>query len=191
VLGLLKMNQKQYEEMELATRFLREIGYANVRPQAGDRPDVVAIIDGKRIGIEVTQFHADEQSGVRGSALRAEEVKKVKGSGERPYGQWGITNPLPGLVARVNEKISDAAAYDKTGYDQLWLLISSQLPKEDALAATFAFAPFVDVTKLNAATHMQLCRSSFSAAHFHLMMSHEVYSWSPSEQWRVTKPPDT
>jgi hypothetical protein len=168
--------------MELADRFLREIGYADVCLRAWDRPDVIAIINGKRVGIEVTQFHADEQSGVRGSALR-----KVKDSS----GQWVPANPLPGLVARIKKKISDAVSYDKTGYDQLWLLISSQLPKEDALAATFAFAPFVDVTKLNAATHMQLCRSSFSTAHFHLMMSHEVYSRSPSEQWRVTKPPDT
>jgi hypothetical protein len=177
--------------MELAALFLREIGHADVCLQAQDRPDVVAIIDGKSIGIEVTQFHADERSGVRGSALRAEQVKKVKGAGERPYGQWGVTNPLPGLVARVNEKISDAAAYDETGYEQLWLLISSQLPKLGALVSTFAFPPFVDVNELNNATHLQLCGSSFSAAHFHLMMSHGVYSWSRLEQWHVTKPPDT
>jgi hypothetical protein len=185
------MNQKQCEEVELARRFLHEIGHADVCLRPGDKPDVVAIIDGKHIGIEVTQFHADEQSGVKGSALRAEEVKKAKASGARSYAQWFVPNPLPGVIARINEKISDAAAYDKAGHVQLWLLISSQLPKIGALGSTFAFAPFVDVTELNRATHMRLCRSSFSAVHFHLMMSHGVYSWSRSEQWHVTKPPDT
>ena len=33
--------------------------------------------------------------------------------------QWDFVNALPGLVARINEKISVAAAYDKTGYEQL------------------------------------------------------------------------
>jgi hypothetical protein len=185
------MSQKQCEEIELAARFLREIGHADVRLEAGDRPDVVALIDSERVGIEVTQFHADEQAGVKGSALRAEEVKNVKDSGGRPYSQWGVANPLPGLVARINEKISVAAAYDKTGYEELWLLISSQLPKIGASISTFAFAPFVNVTNLNKATHMQLCGSSFSAAHFHLMMSHCVYSWSRSEEWHVTKASET
>ena len=122
---------------------------------------------------------------------RRHQVKNVKDSGGRPYSQWGVANPLPGLVARINEKISVAAAYDKTGYEELWLLISSQLPKIGASISTFAFAPFVNVTNLNKATHMQLCGSSFSAAHFHLMMSHCVYSWSRSEEWHVTKASET
>jgi hypothetical protein len=181
------MSQKQCEEMELAARFLREIGCADVRLEAGDRPDVVALIDGNRVGIEVTQFHSDEQAGVKGSPLRAEEVKKFKDSGEHPYSQWFVPNPLPGLVARITEKISVAAAYEKTRYQQLWLLILCQLPKGGALGSTFVFPSFVDVTDLNKSTHMLLCGSSFSAAHIHLMMSHGVYSWSRSEQWHVTK----
>jgi hypothetical protein len=177
--------------MECAARFLREIGHGDVRLEAGDRPDVIALIYGKRVGIEVTQFHADEQAGAKGSALRAEAEKKVKDSGGRPHSQWAIANPLPGLVARINEKISVAAAYDKTGYEQLWLLICSQLPKIEALAPTFAFPHFVNVPDLNDATHMRLCGSGFSAAHFYLMTSHSVYSWSRAEQWHVTKNSET
>ena len=173
--------------MELATRFLRDVGHADVRLETGDRPDVVAHIHGKRIGIEVTQFHADENQSVNGSALRAEEVKKAKDSGGGSYLQWGVANPMPGLVTRIKDKILAASAYNKEFYDNLWLLISSQLPKAGALGSTFVFAPLINVIDLNNATHMQLCGSSFSAAHLHLIMNQSVYSWSRSEQWHVTK----
>ena len=179
------MNAKQSEEVELVARFLAEIGRTAVHLKPADRPDVVAHIDGKHIGIEVTQFHGDEQPGIKGSSLRAEESKKVSNSGGRPYSVWGIADPMPALVARINEKISAAATYGHDACDEMWLLVSSQVPKVGATAATFAFAPFVDVTKLNKATHSQLSASPFSAAYFHLMMTHNVFCWSRLSGWNL------
>lgn len=179
------MNQKQQEEMEQAARFLRALGHVGARLEAGDLPDVIAFIEGRRIGIEVTQFHADEQPDVPGSSLRAAEKKKAKDAGGRPYFQWGVANPLPGLVARIKDKIAIVAAYDETRYAELWLLISSQLPKMGALAATYAVPGFIDIPQLNQDTHAALSRSSFAAVHLHLMLSHAVYSWTRAEQWHV------
>lgn len=177
------MNERQSEETELAARFLRETGRTEVALEASDKPDVIAVISGRRIGIEVTQFHGDEQAGVKGSAHRRQEARRAKESNARPYTMAIPTNPLPGLVARINAKISVAAAYDHSRYKELWLLVSGQVPKPGAPAATFAFPLFVNVEELNRLTHDQLCESPFSAAHFHLMMNHALFSWSRSEGW--------
>ena len=186
------MNKKQCEEIELVKRFFCEIGRPDVPLEAGDRPDVMARVDGERVGIEVTQFHADEKPGGRGgSNLRAQEVEKVRASGGGPYPHlWGNPDPRCGLVTRINEKISTAATYDKTGYDQLWLLICSQVPAIGAIGSTYAL-DFLDyVTVLNRETHAQLCKSPFSAVHFYLMMSHCIFSWSCSEKWHKVYPKD-
>ena len=78
------------------------IGSREQTHPASNKRKGIALIDGERVGMEVTQFHADEWPGVKRSALRAEEVKKVKDSGGRSYSQWGVANALPGLVARIN-----------------------------------------------------------------------------------------
>ncbi|MGH8278448.1 MAG: hypothetical protein ACRETQ_02650 [Gammaproteobacteria bacterium] len=91
---------------------------------------------------------------------------------------------MPGLVARITEKVAAARAYDCRTYDEMWLLVSAGLPMVGAVAATFAFAPFVNVEKLNAATHAQLYASPFSVAYFHIIMGRAVYSWSRSDQWK-------
>ncbi|HEU0195799.1 MAG TPA: hypothetical protein VFQ88_01115 [Nevskiaceae bacterium] len=178
------LNQKQSIEMELARRCLQDIGRGGAHLEAGDRPDVVTVIDGKRTGIEVTQFHADERSGVKGSALRAKEEKCLKISGPRATSTWIPADPHPALIARITEKITTASKYDNTCYDQLWLLISSQIPMMSATASTHTFAFLIDITKLDAATHMQLFGSAFSAVHVHLMRDHKVFSWSRAERWR-------
>ena len=183
------MNKKQTEDMDLVARFLCELGWTDVCLEAGDRPDVVALINRKSIGIEVTKFHADERPTFKGSTLRVEEKKKVSKSGGGAYAMWGVTNLIPGLVTRINEKIKVATTYDHTCYEQLWLLISSQIPMVNAVVSTFAFP--LDISELNDATHAQLCRSLFSAVHFHLMMTHGVYSWSRTERWQVAKIPAT
>lgn len=166
------------------TVFFCEIGRPDAPLEAGDRPDVIALVDDERIGIEVTQFHADEKPGGRGgSDLRAQAIEKVRGSGGGPYCQWGVPNPLCGLVTRINKKISTAATYDKKGYDQLWLLVCSQVPEIDAVGATFALPPFIDVPDLNRETHVQLCESHFSAVHLYFIMDRRIFSWSRSGQW--------
>lgn len=178
------MNQsKQQEELELAGRFLALLGHPQAQLEVGDRPDVVAIIDGHRIGIEVTEFHSDEQLGNSGSRLRAEETQKAKQAAGHPYSMWVEPKPLPGILARVADKIKRSTKYDSSQYSELWLLISSQLPILGALATTYAFLPFVDIEDLNKATHNLLTASPFSAVHLHLVMDHSLFSWSRENQW--------
>jgi hypothetical protein len=177
------MNQRQQDELELAGRFLRAIGCSPAYMEPGDRPDVVALINGKRIGIELTEFHPDEEQNVPGSRLRAEGEKIARNSTERVFAQWAPADPMPGLLARLRAKIDVAAAYDDKFYDELWLLVSAQVPKCGAVAATYAFVPFIDVPGLNQSTDELLRKSVFSAAYLHLLFSRLVYAWTPTEQW--------
>ena len=96
---------------------------------------------------------------------------------------WGVADPLPGIVARIRDKIERATKYDASRYSELWLLISSQVPMPGALAATFVFEPFVNVSRLNEATHGLLTVSPFAAGHLHLAMTRVVFSWSREKQW--------
>ena len=64
-------------------------------------------------------------------------------------------------------------------------VISAQIPNHGAVAATYAFAPFIDVPKLNQATHELLSASPFSAVYLHLLFSRLVYAWTPTETWHV------
>ena len=81
---------KQLEELDLATRFLAALGCAAIELEASDRPDVIVTLHGVRVGIEVTQFHADERLGSIGSPLRKAEVQLARKYPEAPHSMWGV-----------------------------------------------------------------------------------------------------
>lgn len=177
------MNGKQRIETALVERFLQDRGSTRFHLTAGDKPDVIAQFGSKRIGIEVTQFHADEQPDARGSGLREEEERNARNAPGRAQSHFVRTNPLPALAGRIREKIATCAKYDHSRYEELWLLVSSQVPSPGSLAATFAIPLCIAVARLNEATHKKLAQSVFSAVHFHLMGNHYVFSWCRKAGW--------
>lgn len=182
------MCNKQQEERYLTMRFLHSIGRGDTVLEIGDRPDVIALIDGMRIGIEETKFHSDEQMENTGSALRNQEEKTARLNPNSSYTTAGVIDPLPALIARISDKTTIASGYDTSQFDQLWLLISGQIPKLGAVTATFAIPQFVNIAALNETTHEILRNSSFSAVHFHLIMSHTVFTWSKETKWYQSVP---
>jgi hypothetical protein len=78
-------HDKEVKETELVRRLLLTLGYMNAEfvLNPGDRPDVQAVIRGCSIGVEVTEFHADEEPGHKGSVSRASEEKAAKETGEQ------------------------------------------------------------------------------------------------------------
>lgn len=174
---------KQQDEREVTMRFLNAIGRGNAVLTAGDRPDVIALIDGMRIGIEETKYHSDEQLGQSGSLLRNQEKKTAKLNLNQSYTVSSVADPIPALVARIQDKINISSKYDVSHIDQLWLLISGQVPQLGAVGATYVIPWLVDIAKLNAATHKLLTDSAFSAVHFHLMMTGTVFTWSRGTKW--------
>jgi hypothetical protein len=63
--------------------------------------DVLTLLAGRKIGVQVTVYHADEAqvSGRKGSFLRREEEKKARQAlrqdGVKAYGTWAPANYIP------------------------------------------------------------------------------------------------
>ena len=56
---------KKSRERWFLDRFLRQLGLSpDTPPEGGEKPDFTIQIDGKRIGVEVTEFFLDEEDGV-------------------------------------------------------------------------------------------------------------------------------
>ena len=183
MLNITSVTQKQREEIDLTSRLLAALGHTCVDVEPSDRPDVIVTIDGTRIGIEVTQFHADEHSGAKGSPLRVIEERLSKQSPGQSYTICGVTNPTIALLSRIQDKITASSGYDRTNFDQLWLLISTGLPKLGAVGATFAVPTFVRVEELNQSTHQSLFNSSFSAVYLQMLLPPALFYWARESKW--------
>lgn len=181
------MTEKQRREKESAERLLHALGQGSVALKCDDRPDILASVDRRRIAIEVTDLHPDERITRGGSLLRAEEEKLKDESPDKPYFLWLQAAFLSAFQLRVVDKIKRANKYSETNYDELWLLVSSQLP--DAVASTYVFSPFISLDDLNRATHALLCISRFGRAYLHLQLDDILYEWSSSETWQIRKLP--
>jgi hypothetical protein len=183
---------KQCEELELARRFLECLGRHPRRLSASDRPDVVAIIDGLRIGIEITVFHADEtpENVGRGSNLRAEEERRARVA-PGSYGTWGVLDPTPGLIARISNKLDLAAGYDVDDLEELWLLIVTGLPRLGALGSTFMIPWAINVETLNARTSEPLQVSRFDRAFIQPHFFKSIFCWNKDSDavWSEYPPP--
>jgi hypothetical protein len=184
-LGVMNIAAKQSEEIDLAARLFAALGHRQVALEKSDRPDVIAQISGSRIGIEVTQFHADEQKDAKGSSLRATEERLAKQSPGRSYAMWGVAKPNPALIARITDKVAIAAGYDTSRYSQLWLLISTGIPRLGAIGSTLAVPAFINIKDLNVSAHELLSGSTFSVVYLHMLLPRALYCWSRERQWRA------
>ena len=179
--------KKHVEEIELTRRLLQALDCGDFVLSPSDRPDVDVAIDGRLIGVEVTVFHADEGPGREGSVLRATEEKTAKQARGRPYAMAGIVDPLPGLVARIRDKVTIAEDYRRSRIAELWLLIVGQFPKPGAVASTFALSAGLNTASLNQHLHELLSRSRFARAYVQLSLDQTICAWTPSEGWRLLR----
>lgn len=179
---------KKGMELECVRRLFATLGQQCPRLFSRDRPDVIAVNGGLRIGIEVTVFHADGGMGRRGSPLRAGEEAQSRKLPNSSYAARGISDPFPGLRARIMDKIKLARGY-RGKYHKLWLLIVAQLPKSGAVGATFIVPASLKRNLLNGQFHELLARSPFDAAYLYLSMDKTVYAWSERKRWQQVAGP--
>ncbi|MGH8321545.1 MAG: hypothetical protein ACRESX_03850 [Gammaproteobacteria bacterium] len=185
------MSQRQNEEIELVRRLLEVLSISAFTLEAHDKPDVLATINGHRIGIEVTVFHGDEGQNLGGGShqRRAEEQINRNASG-RPYAMWGTVNSLVALVARIKDKIKCAESYSSEVLDELWLLIAASVPQLGAVCSTFILPIALNLDDLNNKTDGILRGSPFKKAYLHVIMGQCLYEWSSSEEWQMLRAPE-
>jgi hypothetical protein len=134
-----KMDPRKFqEEKEIVDRFLRLLGYSvfslhdpNASQGSESGADVLAVLDGKRYGIQVTTLHTDEGLSPiqKGSELRRQETKFR--NSVAPYAAWGRPNPMPTLQCRIEDKCKKS--YPGSNFDEVVLLIVSGLPRWEQL----------------------------------------------------------
>jgi hypothetical protein len=183
------INGKQSLELELVQRFLTDAEFQCTNLTASDRPDIIASMNGRNIGMEVTVFHSDEGSARQSNegSLRQAGERNARSAPDSSYVMAVPTDTHAGLEARINDKITKAAQYDMSGIDELWLLIPAQQPSLGALPATFVFSFLIDVNELNRRFNENLLESRFNRVYWHLMSDHAIYGWDRSAGWQVVR----
>ena len=183
----------QYEERECVRRLIitRGLPAAELLSQNPPRPDVLAVFaDGSREAFEVTEVHPDEVPG-QGSALRAAEERSARRDPWTSSPSWVLTDAMPSIRLRVEEKVKKAARYDVKPNETLSLLLVGSIPKIGAIAATTVMEAFVRVDRLNLELHEVLGRSRFHRAYLHLPLAgNALWGWGPSSPWRVLRDAD-
>ena len=155
--------------------------------------DVVTALDGKSIGVQLTDYHADENqtAGRRGPTLRSEEQAKakeaLKQSGPKVYGSSAPGDFIPPLLFRVQDKISKANKYTPA-VDEMWLLVCAQDGRYGATGSTFIASAVVSLDALNHHLNPLLCASPFSKMFLFLYSERVVYGWTKeANQWALLK----
>lgn len=184
------MTEKQIVECELLRRLFTALHLEGFALESGDRPDVTAVGNGCRIGIEVTEFHSDEGQSSRGGSIQRKTEKQInRNASGRPYAMWGVVDPMPALITRIMDKVEKAKHYQIKNFDELWLLIGAAIPQPGAMVSTYILSPALDLEKLNDCTHNLLRDSPFAKGYLHVLMGNGLYQWLRSEKWHVIQAP--
>ncbi|MBU2766294.1 hypothetical protein HAP94_08815 [Acidithiobacillus ferrivorans] len=178
------MNKKQQGEKDLIKRFLKDLGCSKFSLETGDKPDIIAVIDGRKIGIEQTTYHDDGCNS--GSNHRACAEKNARSKQTPPTMAINI-DPVPAILERIKDKIYKSRKYDTEQYSELWLLISAQVPTLGMIAPTHLECLSLDTDKLNNTSHSILNDSPFTAAYIHLVNAHNLFSWSSDYRWSMVR----
>lgn len=183
--------EKGQRSSEQVRRLLAAIGCDTnkIAPQRPPKPDLLVVISDRRIAIETTDYHGDEQI-MGGSNLRKQEEKDARE--DKVKGYWVSTDPLPGITKRIREKTKKA--YDTSGADETWLAIFAGVPQPGTLASTFIFKLAVNCSKLNEQTGDMLKTSLFSRCYLHCAMTENrhsvIFCWTKESGWQeIQNPP--
>ncbi len=145
--------------------------------------DVVAVILGCRIGVQVTDLDTGETPG----AARAAESKLAREAENEgtTYFTWGQNDPSK-VIDAVTRSISRKARMSCAGFDEFWLLVCCGVPVLGAVGATFIVTQCVDTAALEAATGDILSASKYSRIFIHGILGTEeqtFYEWQRDRGW--------
>jgi hypothetical protein len=186
------------EELSAVNRLAGLLGLDVISPCNPNPPgvetgaDVQFLLGGRKIGVQVTVFHADEAASPArgGSVSRREEQAKageaMKSNGVKSYGHSASAKYGPALLRRVEAKVCKALSHG-ANYNELWLLIAAQIPNWGATASTMISPDVVRVEDLDQLLNEVLAKSLFSRAFLLLHLEGVVYEWQRGKSWRVAR----
>ena len=120
--------------------------------------DVIAIVGGRRIGIQVTELDTGDLPG-RARVSEKAVWNDAQECGHSTYGSWAQNDPSK-LVAAIARAVT-SKMQQIVGCDEAWLLISASLPEMGTLASTFVITQWLPADALNAATISKLATCNY------------------------------
>jgi hypothetical protein len=146
--------------------------------------DVWMRIGSRLIGVQVTEYDGGEGvPGLRPGQIRASEKKLKRQAGNGGvYAGWGSPHIETALPARIAAKVQSCKAYTFAGYDEVWLLVSANVP--DVGLSTFVPRSHISSDQLNMWTNVTLADSKYARAFFHIIMGDVVFYWDQVNGWK-------
>jgi len=174
------MNQTKVRiERYYVEEFLKTLGLTDYRIDENqtDKPDVGVILNGRRIGIEVTRFHWDERE-KGGSPSRPKELQLLRDN--KSYFTW--VDPLfAALEKRIIDKIEKAKNYDRSDFNELWLLVVLQ--GVETVGSQYAHPLYFNNEEGKLRLHKLLVGSPFDQAHLYFHIDKCIIQWLPRRGW--------
>jgi hypothetical protein len=146
--------------------------------------DVEITHSGRKIGIQVTDFSADEGLAPPRRGLRATEARNAA-KGQFPAYAIPLQHRLSALRLRVADKVAKASSYDFKEFHEVWLFIAAAVPRSDAVASTFIVPQLISGGDLTREMNEELRQSKYARAYLYIVVGETVYEWHPDSSWRL------
>lgn len=158
--------------------------YIDPQKEAHDETgaDVIAVIGGRRIGIQVTELDTGDRPG---QARATEKIlwREAQEKGQETYAAWAQNDPSK-LVSAIARAIASKVQHI-VGCDEAWLLVSASVPEQGSLVSTFIITSWLPLDALEAATANHLAECKYNCAFLHAVVGDEqaIYCWTPRHRW--------
>jgi len=145
--------------------------------------DVLAVVEGRRIGVQVTELDTGDEPG-RARAAEKALWRGAQAKTQGTYGHWA-QNDVHKLVAAISRAVVSKAQH-VVGCDESWLLISAGVPELGSLVSTFVVTQWLGADALDAATSGLLAKSQYRYVFLHVIVGNEdaLYCWSAGGNWQ-------
>lgn len=187
--------QRKFErESSLVELLMRRLGVsveAYINPDnATDETgaDVLAVVAGRRIGIQVTELDTGAKPG-RSRACELRTKRDAEAKGLSTYGAW-VQNDPRALLATIGRAVASKVQH-VTGCKEAWLLISANVSELGSIVSTFVISQSLNANALGSVTSHHLARCKYDHAFLHLIVSNEgaLYHWTADGSWqKLTQP---
>jgi hypothetical protein len=151
--------------------------------------DVQIEHEGRKVGIQVTNYPVDKFIADQRRGLRARERANARRGQYPVYSLPLARDRRLALRQTVLEKTEKGRAYTFREYDEAWLVVGAGLACADAIVSTLLPTMSVSVDDLNADLDTELCRSIYQRAFVHVHVGGTVFEWSRDHRWKRTDIP--
>jgi hypothetical protein len=143
--------------------------------------DVLCVVDGRKIGIQVTEYVADCGLPKPPDKSSRGEERKLAKQNPGGYGFSVSGEYIPALAESIKIKLLKTFS----GVDEGWLLVAAQNPNYGSTSSTFVAADHLGIERMNAVLHPLLVGKHYAKAFLLLASEGVLFEWNPEARWHL------